>query len=65
MTISKIFANNEKIIKLFLFDYVEETLPVTKISQVNIKKSKYYLGRIDVPMSMLVAIPSLSGLFAV
>lgn len=65
MTISKLFANNEKMIKLFLFDFVEEVMPVTKIAQVNIRKTKYYIGRIDIPMSMLVAIPSLTGLFAI
>lgn len=65
MTISKLFANNEKMIKLFLFDFVEEVMPVTKIAQVNIRKTKYYLGRIDIPMSMLVAIPSLTGLFPI
>lgn len=65
MTISKLHANNEKSIKLFLFDIVESSLPTTAIANVSIKKTKYYLGRIDIPMSMLVAIPSLTGLFAV
>lgn len=44
---------------------VESSLPTTAISNVSIKKTKFYLGRIDIPMSMLVAIPSLTGLFAV
>jgi hypothetical protein len=51
--------------KLFLFDMVESSISTTAISNVNIKKTKYYLGRIDIPMSMLVAIPSITGLFAV
>lgn len=65
MTIAKLHSNNEKHIKLFLFDMVESSLPTTAISNVSIKKTKFYLGRIDIPMSMLVAIPSLTGLFAV
>lgn len=65
MTIPKLYANNEKMVKLFLFDMIEESKPTTSIAQARIKKTKYYLGRIDIPMSMMVAIPSLSGLFAI
>lgn len=65
MTIPKLYANNEKMIKLYLFDMVEESKPTTTIAEARIKKTKYYLGRIDIPMSMMVCIPTLSGMFAV
>jgi hypothetical protein len=52
-------------IKLFLFDMAENSKPVMAISSTHLKKTKYYLGRIDIPMSMMVAIPSLSGQFAI
>lgn len=52
-------------IKLFLFDMAENTKPVLALASTHLKKTKYYLGRIDIPMSMMVAIPSLSGQFAV
>lgn len=52
-------------IKLFLFDMTEESKPTTSIAEARIKKCKFYLGRIDIPMSMIVAIPSLTGLFTI
>lgn len=51
--------------KVLVYDITEESKPTTVIAQKKIKQSKYYLGRIDIPMSMLVAIPSLSGLFKI
>lgn len=65
MTISKLYANNEKMIKLFVFDMVEESKPTATIAEARIKKTKYYLGRIEIPMSMMVCIPALTGMFAV
>jgi hypothetical protein len=64
MTIPQLYANTEKMIKLFLFDLVEESKPTTAIAEARVKKTKYYLGRVDVPLSMMVAIPSLTGVFA-
>lgn len=43
----------------------EESKPTTSIAEARIKKTKYYLGRIDIPFSMLVSIPTLTGLFNV
>jgi len=53
----------EKSIKLFAFDMLEESKPTQKIAEARIKKSKYYLGRIDIPFSFLVAVPWITGLF--
>jgi hypothetical protein len=44
---------------------IEESKPTTAIAEARIKKTKYYLGRIDLPISMMVAIPSLTGIFAI
>ena len=55
--------NSEKSIKLFAFDMFEESKPTQAISQARIKKSKFYLGRIDIPLSFLIAIPTVSGLY--
>lgn len=49
--------------KILVFDMTEESKPTTSISEARIKKTKYYLGRIDIPMSLLVASPSLTGIF--
>ena len=65
MNLEKIYANNEKPISLLIFDMTEESKPTTSIAQATIKKTKYFIGRVDVPMSLLIAIPSLSGLFKV
>lgn len=63
MNIEKLYANNEKPLKVLVFDITEESKPTTVIAEKRIKQTEYYLGRIDIPMSMLVAIPSLSGFF--
>ena len=41
----------------------EESKPTTVIAEARIKKTKYFLGKVSIPLSMLVAIPSVSGLF--
>lgn len=51
--------------KLLIFDMTEESKPTTAIAEARIKKTKYFLGRIDIPMSLLVAIPSITGIFRV
>lgn len=65
MTIKKLYAHNEKNINLFLFDMIEDSKPTTNVSEVRIKKTKYFLGKIEFPISTMVAIPSLTGIFGI
>jgi hypothetical protein len=55
----------ENAIRVFVFDMREESKATQAISEARVKKTKFYLGRIDVPLAFLVAVPSLSGLYKV
>ncbi len=48
-----------------LFDITEESKPTNRIAKIEIKKTKYYIGRIEIPFSLITVIPSLSGLWKV
>jgi hypothetical protein len=49
--------------KVMLFDITEESRQTKAIGKILIKKTKYYLGRIEIPFSLITVIPSLSGLW--
>jgi hypothetical protein len=65
MTFEKIMMNGETELKAFVFDMIEESKPTQAISEARVKKTKFYLGRIDVPFSFMMAIPSVSGMFKI
>jgi hypothetical protein len=44
---------------------IEESKATQAISEARVKKTKFYLGRIDIPLSFLVAVPSVSGLYKI
>jgi len=44
---------------------IEDSKPTTNVSEVRIKKTKYFLGKIEFPISTMVAIPSLTGTFGI
>lgn len=62
-TLDKILLGAEQPIRVVVFDMREESRATQAISQATVKKTKYYLGRIDVPFAFLVAVPSSSGLY--
>ena len=64
-SLEKILMNGESHLKAFVFDLVEESKPTQAISEARVKKTKYYLGQIDIPFSFVMAIPSVSGMFKV
>lgn len=57
--------NGENHLKAYVFDISEESKPTQAISEARVKKSKFYLGQIDIPFSFLMAIPTVSGMFKV
>ena len=48
-----------------VFDMIEESKPTQAISEARVKKSKFYLGKIEVPFAFLLAVPSVSGMFKI
>ena len=44
---------------------IEESKPTQALSEARVKKSKFYLGRIDVPFSFIMSIPSVSGMYKI
>jgi len=44
-----------------VFDITEESKPTNAIAKIEIKKTKYYIGRIEIPFSLITVVPSLSG----
>ena len=62
-TLEKILMGHEAPIRIFIYDMNEESKATQAFSEFRAKRSKFYLGRIDVPFSFLIAIPSVSGLF--
>jgi hypothetical protein len=65
MTIEKIYTNQEKSMKIFLYDIIQEREVNRNLSETIVKRRKYFLGRIEVPFSMFPAIPSLTGMFKI
>lgn len=57
--------NGENSLKLYVFDMIEESKPTQALAEARVKKTKFYLGRIDVPFSFLVTVPSVSGMFKI
>ena len=62
-TLDKILLGQEQPIRVLVFDMTEESKATQSVTQMRVKKSKYYLGRIDVPFSFIVTVPSISGLY--
>lgn len=62
-SLEKILLGAERPIKLFAFDMLEQGKPTQAIAEARVKKTKFYLGRIDIPFSFIAAVPSISGLF--
>lgn len=59
----KIMMNCEQYLKVFCFDMIEESKPTQAIAEARVKKTKFYLGRYDIPFSFLMSVPSVSGLY--
>lgn len=49
--------------KLLVYDITEESKPTNAIAKIEIKKTKYYIGRIEIPFSLVTIIPSLTGIW--
>lgn len=62
-SVEKIFYNNERVLKVLVYDVTEESKPTNAIARIEIKKTKYFLGRIEVPFSLITILPSLSGIW--
>lgn len=62
-SIEKIYYNNEKVIKLIVFDITEKSKSTSEYTKISIKKSKFYLGRIQVPFSLITVMPTVNGIF--
>ena len=63
--LEKIMMGCENSLKVFVFDMIEESKATQAIAEARVKKTKFYLGRIDIPLSFLVSVPSISGLFKI
>ena len=49
--------------KVMVFDITEDSKPTTAISNISIKKTKYFIGKIEIPFSLITVMPAISGLF--
>lgn len=54
-----------KFVYITLFDVYEESQPTNTISELKVKKTKYYLGNIQIPLSTFLTIPKISGFFKI
>lgn len=43
----------------------EESQPTNTISELKVKKTKYYLGHIQIPLSTVICVPRITGFFRV
>ena len=64
-TLEQLVHSTGKFVYVTLFDMHEESQPTNTLSELKVKKTKYYLGNIVVPLATFVTIPKLSGFFKI
>ena len=64
-SLEHMFYSTGRKLMLNLFDIVEESRPTHAADEIRIKKTKFYLGSVEVPLSTLISLPKLSGTFRV
>jgi hypothetical protein len=62
-SLEHMFYSTAKKITMNLFDIVEESRPTQAVAEIRIKKAKFYLGSIEIPLSSLISLQKITGTF--
>lgn len=64
-SLEQMYYSTGKRIVINLFDINEVSKPTQAIDEISIKKRKFYLGTLEIPLSSLISLPKISGSFKI